>query len=158
VKVDASGQETVRAPTGQLSTGLLPDGGVPPLVAPAHAGPLVDARGTVAFASLDGRVGTLSPDGAVEMVVDRPCSAGFGSRSTGIAGITPHGRGAFVVTCDRGSIVKIAGPDAETAPPKAKGEKPARKPPSSTAPRGREPAREPQREPQEPPDLDEDPD
>lgn len=131
VNVDKSGQETVRAPIAQLSPTTLPDGGPAPLVAPAHVGALVDARGAVAFVSLDGRIGALDANGAVEIVPDRPCPQGLGTRP-GVAGITPLGRGAFLVTCERGSIVKITGPEAETSPRKTA--PPPRRPSSTAAP------------------------
>lgn len=109
--IDPAGQESVRAPIAMLSPQTLPDGGAPPLVAPPHTGPLVDARGAVAFASSDGKVGVVSAEGAVDTVGELPCSRS--SRSSGIAGLTPFGRGAFIVTCDGGGVVKVVGPEAE---------------------------------------------
>ena len=149
VNVDPAGQETIRAPIAQLAPAPLADGGVAPLVAPAHAGPLVDPRGAIAFAALDGRVGMLRADGVVEMAPDRPCLTGVVARTTGIVGITPFGRGAFVVTCERGSIVKIAGPDAEASQGQGQPKKPRSAPSSTTSPPRNEP-------PPAPTDLDED--
>lgn len=98
---------------------LAPDGGAAALVAPGHVGPLVDAAGTVAYASPHGWVGVVSGcdrsgDGASGCVVntagEAPCirSATAGLRSSGgIAGLAPAGDGAFVVACDGGSVVKV---------------------------------------------------
>jgi hypothetical protein len=109
--VDGAGQETLRAPIATLTPQTLPDGGAPPLVAPPHTGPLVDSRGAIAFASTDGHVGVVSTEGAVELVAEVPCSRT--SRTSGISGLTPFGRGAFVVTCEGGVVVKVVGPEAE---------------------------------------------
>ncbi len=121
--LDAAGAETVRAPIAALSPQVLPDGGAAPLVAPLHTGPLVDARGVVAYASVDGHVGVVTADGAVEQLGDVLCARS--GRSSGIAGLTPVGRAAFVVTCDSGTVARIQGPDAEplhrTAPPTGPG-------------------------------------
>ncbi|HEY8073694.1 MAG TPA: hypothetical protein VIF62_06290 [Labilithrix sp.] len=108
VTLDAAGTETLRAPIGGNSLATLADGGIAPLVAPLHTGPLVDARGVVAWASTDGHVGVVTSDGAVEPLGEVLCSRS--GRSAGIAGLTPVGRGAFVVTCDSGTIARVQGP------------------------------------------------
>jgi outer membrane protein assembly factor BamB len=110
--IDRAGQESQRAPIATLTPQVLADGGVPPLVAPSHTGPLVDARGGVAFASVDGRVGVVSPEGAVELLADAPCPRT--GRNGGVAGLTPVSRGAFVVACEGGAVVMVVGPEADS--------------------------------------------
>jgi hypothetical protein len=112
VTIDAGGQEVARAPIASVTTTPLPDGGAAPLVAPAHTGPLVDARGAVAFAAPDGHVGVIGPEGAVDTIGELICSKS--PRSSGVAGLTALGRGAFVVTCESGAMAKIAGPEADS--------------------------------------------
>ncbi len=111
VTIDAAGTDVARAPIGGNSLATLPDGGTAALVAPLHTGPLVDSRGVVAWASTDGHVGVVTADGAVEPLGDVLCSRS--GRSAGIAGLTPVGRGAFVVTCDSGTIARVQSAAAE---------------------------------------------
>jgi outer membrane protein assembly factor BamB len=113
VSLDASGRETGRAPMAEVSQVALPDGGVAKLEAPAHTGPLVDARGAAAFAGPDGRVGVAQPDGAVELVGELICTKT--PRSSGVAGLTALGRGAFAVTCESGAVARITGSDTDGA-------------------------------------------
>lgn len=119
VTLDPGGLETARAPIATLMPKTLADGGAAPLVASAHTGPLVDARGAVAFAAPeDGHIGVVGPDGAVDTIGELICTRT--SRSAGIAGLTALGRGAFAVTCESGAIAKITGPEADSirrAPP-----------------------------------------
>jgi hypothetical protein len=108
VSIDAAGQEASRVPVATLTPKTLPDGGAAPLAAGGHTGPLVDARGAVAFAAPeDGHVGVIGPDGAVDTVGELICTRT--SRSSGVAGLTSLGRGAFAVTCESGAIAKIVG-------------------------------------------------
>ena len=137
VTIDPGGQETARAPIANLTPKTLADGGAAPLVASAHTGPLVDARGAVAFAAPeDGHVGVVGPEGAVDTIGELICTRT--SRSAGVAGLTALGRGAFAVTCESGAVAKITGPEAEslrrTAP--AAAPPPARPspPPASRSP------------------------
>jgi hypothetical protein len=115
VTLDAAGQETLRAPIGTVSTPALPDGGVAPLVAPPHAGVLVDARGAVAFAAPDGHVGVVAPDGSLDTIGELVCTRA--GRSAGVAGLTPLGRGAFAVTCEAGAVVRVTGPERDAPRP-----------------------------------------
>ncbi len=112
VTLDGAGQETQRAPIATLTPQVLSDGGVAPLIAPAHVGPIIDSRGTVAFAATDGHVGVVTAEGAVDMIGDTLCRAS--GRSAGIAGLTPHSPGSFLVTCESGTVARIVGPGAET--------------------------------------------
>ena len=136
VTIDPAGQETARAPIATFVPKTLADGGPAALVPGAHVGPLVDGRGVVAFAAPeDGRVGVVGPDGAVDTIGELICTRT--SRSAGIAGLTPLGRGAFIVTCESGAVAKITGAEADSlrgAPPPPAA--PAGRPSSSPAPRG----------------------
>lgn len=106
VTLDASGQELLRAPVTSYTATVLPDGGVTPLVAPPHVPPLVDGRGAVAYAATDGKVGVIGPEGAVEEIGEVLCPRGV---RAGVVGLTPAGPGAFAVTCDGGTVVKVTG-------------------------------------------------
>lgn len=123
VTIDPAGQEAQRAPIATLTPSTLPDGGPAPLVAPPHVGPLIDARGAIAFAATDGHVGLVTPEGAVETIGELLCSKS--GRSSGVVGLTPFGRGSFVVTCEGGALVRVMGPEADSLkrgagmPPKA---------------------------------------
>ncbi|MDB5215894.1 MAG: hypothetical protein JWO86_3821 [Myxococcaceae bacterium] len=113
VTIDGAGQETSRAPVAVLTPKTLPDGGAAPLAAGGHTGPLVDARGAVAFAAPeDGHIGVVGPEGAVDTLGELICTRT--SRSSGVAGLTSLGRGAFAVTCESGAVAKIVGAEAES--------------------------------------------
>jgi hypothetical protein len=143
VSIDPGGQETARAPIATLTPKTLADGGPAPLVASAHTGPLVDARGAVAFAAPeDGHIGVVGPEGAVDTLGELICTRT--SRSAGIAGLTALGRGAFAVTCESGAVAKITGPEAESL---------RRSAPAGTAPL-RPAAPAPPRPPTDPDDAD----
>jgi hypothetical protein len=112
--VDVAGQELLRAPIASFTPVPLPDGGTTPLAMPEHVGPLVDDRGTIAFASTDGHVGVVSPEGSVDTIGELLCAKGARS---GVKGLTPFGKGAFAVTCDGGVVHVVAGTGAETRTP-----------------------------------------
>jgi hypothetical protein len=136
VTLDPAGQETARAPIATVAVAPLADGGAAPLEAPAHTGPLVDGRGAVAFAAPDGHVGVVHPDGAVDMLGELICSKT--PRSSGVAGLTALGRGAFAVTCESGALAKIVGLEVGS-PRRSGGIAPGTFPPapgSSAAPPG----------------------
>lgn len=131
VTVDPGGQETSRALIATLTPATMPDGGPMPLVARPHTGPIVDARGAVAFAAPDGRIGMVGPEGSVDFLGELICSQT--PRSAGIAGLTAFGRGAFVVTCEGGVVAKITGPEADsrsnrTSPPQRAPSTPSARP------------------------------
>lgn len=110
VSVDRAGTET-RMPIGVAppqNPTLLPDGGVPPLVAPPHTGPLVDDKGTVAFVTPEGVVGVISRESGVSTLGDPPCGRAP-PKSAGQPGLTPGARGTFYVACESGTVVKVAG-------------------------------------------------
>ena len=64
------------------------------------------ARGAIAFASTDGHIGVISPDGAVETIGDAFCSKGTKS---GVAGLTPVTGGGLAVVCDSGTVALLSG-------------------------------------------------
>jgi hypothetical protein len=113
--VDGSGEELSRAPIASYPPAPLPDGGAAPVEIPPHTGPLVDALGTVAFATTDGHIGVVSANGAVSVMPDVPCTRSV--RSTGILGLTPSGPGAFTITCEGGTVVRIKGRPADAIAP-----------------------------------------
>ena len=112
VTLDPGGAEVQRAPVASLVPVTLADGGPAPLVARPHIGPLVDARGAVAFAAPDGKVGLLAPQGNVDTIGELLCSQT--AQSARIAGLTAAGTGAFAVTCEAGVVVKINGQNADS--------------------------------------------
>ena len=130
VTLDPGGQELFRAPIAAFTPAALPDGGAPPLVAPPHTGPIVDARGAIAFAATDGRVGVVGPEGAVDTIGEVLCAKGARS---GVVGLTPFGNGAFAVTCDGGVVARITGASVERS-------RPAPQPPGSADPSRLRPA------------------
>jgi hypothetical protein len=135
VTLDPAGQETARAPIATLTPRTLPDGGPAPLAALAHTGPLVDARGAVAFAAPeDGHVGVVGPEGAVDTIGELICTRT--SRSAGVAGLTALGRGAFAVTCESGAIAKITGAEAESLRRTTPASAPPPRPSPGPTPRG----------------------
>ncbi len=107
VTFGAGGQELARAPVATLVPKALPDGGLAPLVAAPHTGTLVDSRGAVVFATPDGHVGRVGPDGSVDTLQELVCAEP--SRPAGLVGLTPLEGGAFAVTCEGGVVIKITG-------------------------------------------------
>ncbi|MDB4944938.1 MAG: hypothetical protein JWP97_4472 [Labilithrix sp.] len=115
VTLDPAGQELARAGVATFVPATLGDGGLAPLTARPHVPPLVDARGVVAFAAPEGQVGTVKPDGSVEVLGESPCTQGG---TTGrVAGLTGAGAGAFVVTCENGVVAGITGTGRPGAAP-----------------------------------------
>ncbi len=114
--IDGSGQETSRVALVTTSIPAVADGGTGPLYVPPHTGPLVDAAGTLAFATPEGRIGVLTKDGALELVGEPVClrAAGLGTRTptpppatAAYAGMAPAGPNAFVVACETGVVLKV---------------------------------------------------
>ncbi len=113
VGIDATGAEVLRS---RVATHMLlptPDGGVTPLATVPQAGPLVDAAGTLAFATPEGGLGTVSA-GTVELL-DGACSAAGRAPSADagrIAGLAPLAPGMFVAACHSGVLIALRGASA----------------------------------------------
>lgn len=113
--LDASGKETFRVPVGVTHTTALPDGGAAPLLAPPHAPTLVDAAGTIAFVVPEPSsptIGVVAPDHSVASLGEPICDGAPGSAASSARvplGLTPLGKGAFVVTCKAGRLVRVDG-------------------------------------------------
>jgi hypothetical protein len=89
---------------------------------PPHTAPIVDANGTLAFATSDGALGVVAGLAAgtpvVEVVVDA-CPPALSASSTGrasggvdaavVAGLAPLGRGGFVAACASGTVLAVRG-------------------------------------------------
>ena len=103
------------APQGALG---LPDGGGPGAVGPTQTMLLADPAGRVAYATVDGHAGVLTPTAKVELGRS-PCSAslaaqtgGYGAQArlaAGFAGLVPAGPRAFVVACESGEVLLVRG-------------------------------------------------
>ncbi|MFO0741319.1 MAG: hypothetical protein U0270_35815 [Labilithrix sp.] len=130
--IDASGQELLRAPVAAFVPNVLPDGGLPALTAPPHVGPIVDARGGIAFATTDGRIGTIAPDGALDTLSETFCTKT--SVRSGVVGLSPFGASGFAVTCDGGLVVRVVGSTNAGPPPSAAPSPPKTAPSASAAP------------------------
>jgi PQQ-like domain len=109
--VDASGAELGRTLL-TMHPPSLGDAGAAPSAAPPHTAPLVDAAGTLAFATTDGSVGvvaslaTATP--TLELVADAcPVSAGPSRNDAPVAGLAPLPPGAFVAACTTGTVVAV---------------------------------------------------
>jgi hypothetical protein len=115
VAVDASGNETMRVPLVTRPPLLGADGGVAPLAALPHTPPIVDAAGTLAFATTDGAVGVVA-GGIVDILPDA-CPPAPGARGTTAptAGLVPSRAGAFVAACRGGTLLSLRGSAASTA-------------------------------------------
>jgi hypothetical protein len=106
VGIDAAGQETLRAAVAQQMS-LALDGGVAVLVVSPHTGVIVDASGTVAFATPDGGIGVVDPSGVVNLASDAPCQRlRANSRGSSVAGLTPAGAGGLIVACENGTVLR----------------------------------------------------
>jgi hypothetical protein len=105
--VDPSGAETSRALLTTHPPPISTDGGVAPLVALPHTPLLVDAAGTVAFATAEGSVGVVS-GGVVDLLAD-VCPPPPGPRGavTATAALAPLGAGVFVAACRSGTLLAV---------------------------------------------------
>jgi outer membrane protein assembly factor BamB len=115
--LDASGAELARALLATRPPPISIDGGAATLVTAPHTGPIVDAAGTVAFATTDGNLGVVagmtSAGGSVELLSDAcpaPLSAGGSARAVApVVGLAPLGAGAFVAACHGGTVLAVRG-------------------------------------------------
>jgi hypothetical protein len=116
--IDGAGAETSRALlTTHPPAIAAPDGGVAPVVPLPHTPLLVDATGTLGFATADGGVGVVSA-GVVDLLADvcplLPGNARGVSAPT--AALLPLGSGAFLAACRSGMLVAIRAGTPALAP------------------------------------------
>jgi hypothetical protein len=117
VGIDATGNETLRSRVASRTPAASTDGGAPPLVPVPHAPPLVDPSGTLAFASTEGGLGTVTGntvevlEGACAIPTARaPMAPSPPADTTRIAGLAPLPPAMFVAACHAGSLVALRGP------------------------------------------------
>jgi hypothetical protein len=119
VALDHTGAETMRARIASHTPVVAADGGVVALVPLPHAPPLVDASGTLAFASTDGALGTVGA-GAVEELQAACVSAARvpSADAARVAGLAPLAPGVFLAACHSGTLLALRGasPAGESAP------------------------------------------
>ncbi len=115
IAIDADGNTLRRSLLiGHVPSGVV-DAGAPPFGAGRPGAPLlVDASGTVAFATLEGSVGiaAIGPggDGAVELLSDAcPRPIGPSSSSGTVAGLAPLPPRSFLATCRSGTVLAVTG-------------------------------------------------
>ena len=113
--LDDGGREVTRTGLGSAASLLSADGGAPvPSAVGARAGPLVDAAGTVAFATPDAQLGVASPSGGVQLLTETPRPARMTAaarprpRAGGVIGMAPLPNG-FVAASDAGTVLAVAG-------------------------------------------------
>jgi hypothetical protein len=114
---DGAGRELARTVIAPRALAPAPDGGPQAVVPEAHTPPLIDAAGTLIFATSEGRVGaathTGKGDGSVELA-GTPCGpvagAGGGAGATPIvAGLAPLATDAVVAACASGTAFAMSG-------------------------------------------------
>lgn len=108
IAIDGAGQEVLRAAVSAPAPTSGGDGGAPTVL--PHAGVIVDAKGTVAFASPEGLTGIVDPAGVVTPAPDVPCMRlRAAPRSSAVQGILPASAGVLVVACESGMIARYNG-------------------------------------------------
>jgi hypothetical protein len=134
--VDASGTTSSRS-LSLTPVGIDADGGIAGARLPVHSSTLVDAAGRVAFAGPDGHVGVVSgtastelgevvcargapPQGGPAAMFPNPRPGGrSGSTarpSAGFAGLVPARPNAFLVACEAGVLLEVAGASPPPSP------------------------------------------
>jgi hypothetical protein len=118
VAVNASGQEIARALVHAHAAAAGTDGGPTALVVDPHTAPLVDMAGTLAFATTDGDVGTVSNlagaapiPGAVELLSDAcaPTISSLPHTEPRVVGLAPLSANEFVAACHSGTVLAVRG-------------------------------------------------
>jgi len=108
VAIDGAGQEILRAAVSAPVVTTSGDGGVVTVL--PHAGVIVDAKGTVAYATPDGQTGIVDPAGVVSPAPDVPClRIGTRARSSAVQGLLPAAAGVLIVACESGTIARYSG-------------------------------------------------
>jgi outer membrane protein assembly factor BamB len=106
VAVSPEGTENRRAALDTRAISPINDAGAINLLAMSESPPLViDASGRVAFARVGGRIGVVSPDGAVSALERSECAVPVA--------LAPAGNGRMVAACRDGSVLMFG---EETAP------------------------------------------
>jgi hypothetical protein len=118
--LDASGREIQRALLAVRPPAAVADGGAVSLLAAPHTPPLVDAAGTMAFATSGGGVGVVGANGTVEVLTDACASPPLAPASAIrlaplVAGLAPLGPHALVVACRSGAVLALTGGEASRA-------------------------------------------
>lgn len=106
VTYEPDGTDGPRANVGTHTASTLADGGVAALVAPPHTGVLVDDDKAIAFMTPEGQIGVVTSEG-VDALGEAACGTSVGRRAIGQ--LAPAGKGAFVIACETGTIVKVVG-------------------------------------------------
>ncbi|HEX8793684.1 MAG TPA: PQQ-binding-like beta-propeller repeat protein [Polyangiaceae bacterium] len=113
VGVDASGVETARILLGTHPPPAAADGGVLALAPVPHTPPLVDAAGTLVFATTDGSIGaarTVTGSGASRVdLVAGICPPSGDRAEPPVSGMAPLGPSSLVVACRAGALVGLQG-------------------------------------------------
>jgi hypothetical protein len=110
VSVDASGNEVGRTLLAQHSAPVAPDAGFATIPATKHTPPLVDVRGTFAFATPEGAIGVAGPK-SVELLGEA-CESPVETATRAappVVGFAPLERGAMVAVCNAGAVLAITG-------------------------------------------------
>jgi hypothetical protein len=111
VVIDATGAEVGRALLA-VHTPMIVDAGASIAAAPPHTAPLVDAAGTLAFATTEGGVGIVAGLGTasstVELVADACPSVPSSARALApVAGLAPLPPAEFVAVCGSGAVIAV---------------------------------------------------
>jgi hypothetical protein len=122
VAVDASGAETGRALLA-VHAPMIVDAGASTVTVLPHTAPLVDAAGTLAFATADGAVGVVAglggPSATVELVADACPTVSSARALAPVAGLAPLPPAQFVAVCTSGAVIAVgSGPAGHRAEPR----------------------------------------
>jgi outer membrane protein assembly factor BamB len=137
IAIDGAGHELARSVVAPRALQPAADGGPQTLVAEPHTAPLVDAAGTLVFATTEGRVGVATyaagGNGAVELA-GTPCppvAGGAGSVGAApvVAGLAPLVDDVVVAACASGTAFAVSGRPTPEPALSAAGRSGERKPP-----------------------------
>jgi len=108
VALDASGVETARILLGMHPPPVAADGGTAALALLPHTPALVDAAGTLVFATTDGSIGAARTGGTARVdLVASICPPSADHSEPAVAGMAPLGPSAVVVACRAGALVAV---------------------------------------------------
>ncbi|MBV9947051.1 MAG: PQQ-binding-like beta-propeller repeat protein [Myxococcales bacterium] len=109
--LDPSGAELSRVLLTAHAPAVAPDGGAPGPSPSPHTAPLVDALGSLAFATEGGAIG-VAGGGRSELLGQEICEPPDGRQARGVApvvGLAPLEDDAFVAACRAGALLAIRG-------------------------------------------------